>query len=72
MALILNSEYIKLSFSIGYFERYVNSESDYLELLSVDTILSAHIDIDDFHWNITLTFDFDLDIAFVHSRSSIF
>ena len=28
-----NSGYIKLSFSIGYFERYVNSKSDYLELL---------------------------------------
>ena len=28
-----NSGYIKLSFSIGYFERYANSKSDYLELL---------------------------------------
>ena len=28
-----NNGYIKLSFSIGYFERYVNSKSDYLELL---------------------------------------
>ena len=27
------SGYIKWSFSIGYFERYVNSKSDYLELL---------------------------------------
>ena len=29
-----NSEYIKWPFSIGYFERYVNLKSDYLELLS--------------------------------------
>ena len=28
-----HSEYIKLSFSFGYFERYVNFKSDYLELL---------------------------------------
>ena len=28
-----NSLYIKWSFIIGYFERYVNSKSDYLELL---------------------------------------
>ena len=28
-----NSGYIKLSFSIGYFERFVNCKSDYLELL---------------------------------------
>ena len=27
------SGYIKLSFSVGYFKRYVNSKSDYLELL---------------------------------------
>ena len=33
MTLRTNSEYIKWSFSIGYFERYVNSKSDYLELL---------------------------------------
>ena len=36
MTLKNNSEYIKWSFSICYFERYVNSKSDYLEnLLSV-------------------------------------
>ena len=28
-----NNEYIRRSFSIGNFERYVNSKSDYLELL---------------------------------------
>ena len=28
-----NREYIKWFFSIGYFERYFNSKSDYLELL---------------------------------------
>ena len=28
-----NIEYIKWFFSIGYFERYVNWKSDYLELL---------------------------------------
>ena len=33
MTLIHNSEYLKWSFSIGYFERYVNLKSDYLELL---------------------------------------
>ena len=30
-------------------------------------ILSEQIDIDDFHWNMTLTFD--LDFVFFHSRS---
>ena len=35
-----NSEYIKSSFSIGYFERYANSKRDYLELLlSVDQVV---------------------------------
>ena len=28
-----NSENMEWSFSIGYFERYINSKSDYLELL---------------------------------------
>ena len=32
MTLRNNSEYIKLSLSIWYFESYVNSKSDYLEL----------------------------------------
>ena len=35
-----NSGYITLSFSNGYFERYINSKSDYLELL-----LSVYIEI---------------------------
>ena len=33
MILKNNGEYIRWSFSIGYCERYVNSKSDYLELL---------------------------------------
>ena len=33
MTLKTDSEYIEWSFSIGCFERYVNSKSDYLELL---------------------------------------
>ena len=33
MTLKTNGEYIEWSFSIGYFERYINSKSDYLELL---------------------------------------
>ena len=33
MTLKTNSEYIKSSFSVGYFKRYVNFKSDYLELL---------------------------------------
>ena len=33
MTLKPNSLYIKWSFSIGYFERYINLKSDYLELL---------------------------------------
>ena len=33
MTLKTNSLYIKWSFYIGYFERYTNSKSDYLELL---------------------------------------
>ena len=37
MTLKNNSKYIKCFFSIGFFERYVNSKSDYLELL-----LSVH------------------------------
>ena len=37
-----NREYIKWFFSIGYFERYFNSNSDYLELL-----LSVYTEEDD-------------------------
>ena len=33
MTLKPNSYYIKWSFSIGYFKKYVNFKSDYLELL---------------------------------------
>ena len=35
MTLKNNTELIEWSFSIGYFERYVNSKSDYLELLLI-------------------------------------